>query len=207
MKKTVTSLTFFLVILTTASAFGGIKRPFKKDDTFFMQRTGSREIRLMSLNAHNLYDTKHDDGYFDYTYLPLSHPDKLEECATIKSDYYRNLCTHLDWTPKRLNKKLKQIQKILRQHGSVPDILALQEVENENVVKMLANRMGYSHYTVTDQKSKRGQDVALLWNERKLDFIDQSVCSEVKIPRFTGKIEWYQGPSSVSLPKQITMRR
>jgi len=137
-----------------------------------VQKAKAKQIKILSFNVLNLYDTEHDEGYFDFTFLPKSNSKKSEACSTIRSRYYKNLCHKLNWNPKRLNKKIGQISKVLTHHGSLPDILALQEVENHNVVGRLAKKLGYEEFLVTDQKSKRGIDVALLWNSGKLIYVD-----------------------------------
>jgi len=82
----------------------------------------------MTVNTENLYDSSHDQGFFDYTFLPLSHQDKKEQCETLSSSYYRNLCLNLNWTKKAMKLRLKQFRKVLQQTGSLPDVLAVQEV-------------------------------------------------------------------------------
>lgn len=133
----------------------------------------------MTVNTENLYDSSHDQGFFDYTFLPLSHQDKKEQCETLSSSYYRNLCLNLNWTKKAMKLRLKQFRKVLQQTGSLPDVLAVQEVENQYVVDQLAETLGYENSLATNQDSKRGIDVGLLWSEKSLHYIS---ATEVPAP-------------------------
>ncbi|MCJ8276051.1 MAG: endonuclease/exonuclease/phosphatase family protein [Bdellovibrionales bacterium] len=68
---------------------------------------------------------------------------------------------------------------MIKGHGTVPDILALQEVENENVVAQLAKHTGYDHFVVTEQKNRRGVDLALLYKTKALRYVDHT---EIRSP-------------------------
>lgn len=164
----------FAISATTKTSAKELIVPIKVNDPFFQQTVRSNEIRVMSYNVLNLFDTKHDPDFFDYTFLPKSHPDKQEECDSLKDGYYKNLCHNLDWTPSRLRKKLRQLRKVILGHGSMPDILALQEVENENVIQMLANFLGYEYYIVTEYQNRRGIDVAVLFNTRHIQYVNET---------------------------------
>ena len=143
-------------------------------NAFFVKTTTKSQIRIMSYNVNNLFDAEHDAGAFDYTFLPKSHPEKMAQCQTIKEEYYKTQCEEIDWTNAKLAKKIKQIVKVLTAHGTKPDILALQEIENENVIKMLAKAAGYSKYIVTNYGAHRGVDVAILYNSKKLTLIEEA---------------------------------
>lgn len=144
------------------------------NDAFFIQTTTKSQIRIMSYNVNNLFDAEHDDGAFDYAFLPKTHPDKLAQCQTIKQEYYKKQCEETDWTNAKLAQKIKQIVKVITAHGTKPDVLALQEIENENVIKMLAKAAGYSQYVVTDYGAHRGVDVAILFNTKKLTLLEEA---------------------------------
>ncbi|MDZ7901195.1 MAG: hypothetical protein U5L01_01000 [Rheinheimera sp.] len=144
------------------------------NDPFFVQTTTKSQLRIMSYNVNNLFDAKHDDGAFDYTFLPKTHPDKFAQCQTIKEEYYKKQCEEIDWTNAKLAQKIKQIVKVLAAHGTKPDILALQEIENENVIKLLAKAAGYSQYVVTDYGAHRGVDVVILFNTKKLTLLEEA---------------------------------
>lgn len=143
------------------------------NDAFFVQQTKNNQVRIMSYNVNNLFDTEHDEDSFDWAFLPKNYPGKMEQCKTVKQDYYEKQCAEIDWTPAKLKIKINQIKKVLTSHGTVPDILALQEIENEKVIAMLAKAVGYSKYVVTDYGAHRGVDVAVLYNDKKLTLISE----------------------------------
>ncbi len=134
-----------------------------------------RRVQIMSYNVENLFDTKKDEGKNDWTYLPKDFKGKAAECAKIKSKRYRSECEDIDWTEKALDVKLSQIKKVLdeNEYGK-PEILALIEVENGNVVGQLAKKLGYEKFAVTNSPDKRGVDVALIYDESssKLKFVN-----------------------------------
>jgi endonuclease/exonuclease/phosphatase family metal-dependent hydrolase len=118
----------------------------------------------MSYNVENLFDTDHDNEKDDWTFLPNSTKGKKEKCEKISYKRYRKACFDTDWTNKRLELKLKQIKDVLtRERKELPDILALQEIENANVIGKLAKLLGYKKYEVSNSPDKRGVDVAILY--------------------------------------------
>ena len=121
-----------------------------------------RALQIMFYNVENLFDTIHDKGKSDWEFLPLSHPGKRAGCAPV-SEYYRQRCLETDWNEQKLAIKLAQISKVVLQEGR-PDILGLCEVENANVLKQLAARLGYSHHLITNGNDPRGIDVAVLYD-------------------------------------------
>lgn len=139
-------------------------------------RVAQDEFKIMSYNVLNLFDNEHDveDGVskLDHTFLPLNYPGKAIECQKLSRDYYRKDCLKTNWTDEKLALKLKQIEKSVRIQGSLPDLLALEEVENENVISMLGQVLGYDYYVMTRSPDKRGIDVALLFNQKKLEYIE-----------------------------------
>jgi endonuclease/exonuclease/phosphatase family metal-dependent hydrolase len=127
--------------------------------------TPARALHIMSYNVENLFDTKHDEGKDDWTFLPSNYPGKNENCAKVSSRFYRSECFKTNWTEEHLQLKLQQIKKmVMSDRQKLPDLLALVEVENEKVVQKLANVLGYKKLLVTDSPDERGVDVALLYN-------------------------------------------
>lgn len=132
----------------------------------------TNKIKFMTYNVENLFDTTHDVGKNDWTFTPAG-PKKRRFCNSIGNPRYRRDCFEINWTKENLGLKLNQIKKVVISEGSLPDILAVVEVENENVVSMLSKNLGYSKYIVTNSPDKRGIDVALLFNQnKKLKFIE-----------------------------------
>lgn len=134
--------------------------------------TSGSEFKIMSYNVLNLFDAQHDEGKLDHTFLPLNYPGKAVNCQRLSSDYYREECLRLNWNGHKIQLKLEQIRKAVAIQGTLPDMLALQEVENENVIRMLASKLGYTNYVVTNSPDRRGIDVALLFNQNKLEYIE-----------------------------------
>lgn len=129
------------------------------------------EIKVMAYNVENLFDTERDEKNEDYEYLPKDHPAK-EKCATV-SKSYRQLCYETDWNAERLKIKIEQLARVVEAQGPTPDFIGLQEVENDTVVKMLGERLGYTKYYVSQGPDKRGIEVAMLYKEDKMEFISQ----------------------------------
>lgn len=104
-------------------------------------------LTLVELNCENLFDCRDDDGKEDEEFLP---------------DGVRH------WTRNRYWRKLNNIgQELLSCSSSLPDLIALVEVENDTVMHDLTRRSllrnaGY-HYLMTESPDVRGLDVALLY--------------------------------------------
>ncbi|MCB0340711.1 MAG: hypothetical protein H6626_08930 [Pseudobdellovibrionaceae bacterium] len=131
------------------------------------------ELRVMSYNVENLFDTAHDEGKSDWDFLPKGYPGKKEGCLT-KSPKYRAACLNGDWTEDKLRLKLDQIKKVVLQ-GERPDILAIEEVENEVVLKRLAQTLGFDQYVLEEGPDHRGIDVALLYDSSSANYISHRV--------------------------------
>lgn len=136
----------------------------------FEMAVGSNEIKIMQYNVENLFDVEHDTGKEDFEFLPLSSPFK-SECATITNPNYRRSCEQTDWNASRLAMKIDQIKRAVTVQGELPDILALQEVENPAVVRMVADALGYPNFYVAESRDSRGIDVALLYRTRLLGYV------------------------------------
>jgi endonuclease/exonuclease/phosphatase family metal-dependent hydrolase len=138
----------------------------------FSQNALAKKITLMSYNVENLFDTFHDEGKEDYTYLPKwvkrQNPDVYPFCKSIKVYHWRQECFNIDWTIEKLNKKLDSLTKVIQtvNRGKGPDILALQEVENLNVLNAWMKRglaeMGYKEVVLIEGPDKRGIDGAII---------------------------------------------
>lgn len=105
---------------------------------------------LVQLNCENLFDCQHDSLKNDYEWLP---------------DGNRR------WTPYRYWRKVEKIAKevVACGNGSLPDLVALCEVESDSVMNRLVRRtalgrLGYD-YVVTESPDLRGIDVALVYNK------------------------------------------
>lgn len=110
--------------------------------------SAGRLVRIVSWNVENLFDCINNPTTDDDAFLPDS-PRR--------------------WNKGRLRKKLTQISKTLVHFSDrhVPDLVALQEVEGDSVLKDLTERsplrrIGYK-YVVTHSLDRRGINVALLY--------------------------------------------
>ncbi|HEY8269449.1 MAG TPA: endonuclease/exonuclease/phosphatase family protein [Pseudobdellovibrionaceae bacterium] len=128
------------------------------------------EVSVMNFNVENLFDTIHDENRDDYAYLPLLQkqtPEHKAVCAKINQIHYRKECLTLDWNEDVVNAKLKNLaQVILGVDGQGPDILVMEEVENERILtrlnKEFLTKAGYQTQVLIEGSDERGIDVALL---------------------------------------------
>lgn len=162
-----------LVFVSFQASAGTLKDAIAagNSDAVFITDALKNEIKIMSWNVENLFDTTHDAGMDDYTFLPMQDPLKRPGCEKMAPGFYKNECFTTNWTEKKLQIKLGQIQKMVEYQGSTPDIIALQEVENDHVVKMLADLLGYDFITAKGD-DRRGIEVALLYKTEKLNLIE-----------------------------------
>ncbi|CAN5638628.1 hypothetical protein BH10BDE1_BH10BDE1_11150 [soil metagenome] len=139
-------------------------------------------VTIMTYNVENLYDTDHDEGTEDFTFLPIakkSDPKIKAGCELNSSDYRRKECLETDWNADLLKKKLSRLGMVIKQvgDGKGPDILTLAEVENQHVLEMLRDQelkdSGYITAKVIDSFDPRGIDPGVLsrfpmWREPKI---------------------------------------
>lgn len=141
----------------------------------FSQNYSNREFSVMSYNAENLYDTVHDEGIGDYEYLPLQlkrtqYVNEVEkQCAGKSPVGSRGFlrCKNLDWNPQVLDKKLQNIAFAIGMYnnGKGADIVVMQEVENQNVMNLLLQKlkpMGFKQALILEDKDPRGIDVSIV---------------------------------------------
>ncbi len=127
------------------------------------------EWELMFYNVENLFDTVHDEGKNDATFLPLNHPLKQSECKKVSIYHFRKQCFKTDWTEEKLELKMNQIRDVLTlERGDLPDILAVSEIENANVAGKLAKVLGYSEFVVSNSPDERGIDLAVFYKSDKV---------------------------------------
>lgn len=128
-------------------------------------------IRIMTFNVENLFDTKHDEGKNDETYLPLAAKQNdahRGKCARISVERWRDQCLFWDWNERVLDRKLSVVADAIRQvdDGRGADIIAFQEVENVSLLERLRTGyladLGYRPAVLLERKDRRGIDVAFL---------------------------------------------
>ena len=146
----------------------------------------TQEISIMSFNVENLFDNQHDRGKNDETYLPLAQKKSKQhraKCMEISVARWRDQCLHWDWNDQIVTRKLRSVAAAIKQvnNGIGPDIIALQEVENEDILEQLREEylqgLGYRQAVLIEGTDKRGIDVAFLSklkvsrvNLHKIDF-------------------------------------
>lgn len=125
-------------------------------------------LSILSYNVENLFDTVDDPNKQDETYLPLrlkmNSKELKNKCQTLKNFKYRHDCLTLNWTPRILDKKIKNLSQKILEFGR-PDIVILDEVENINVLSKLNSALNgkkFKNKILLEGDDPRGIDVALL---------------------------------------------
>jgi len=126
-------------------------------------------MSIMTYNVENLFDTVHDQGTDDYTYLPKSVKKSSNEiqkfCQKIGDKNFRDECFNLDWNEATVSKKIANLAKAIKSYNqNGPDVLVLVEIENINAVNLLVDKgLGgvYKHRVLIEGDDNRGIDVGL----------------------------------------------
>jgi endonuclease/exonuclease/phosphatase family metal-dependent hydrolase len=131
-----------------------------------------RRVTVMSYNVENLFDNVDNPAREgDNTYLPLSQKGTPAHVALCERNNapgaFRDECLTLDWSAEVLAKKIANLATVIgRFEGSGPDILVLQEVENQQILDRLRLALpgGSSYVTAVnlDDSPGRGINVAIL---------------------------------------------
>lgn len=124
---------------------------------------------VMTLNTQNLFDSEDDDGKDDKAYLPIDKKQSTahqESCKKIWVKSWRNECLYLNWNEDTKNAKLLNLVDLITAYNNNgPDIVALQEVENINILKELFNLLepfGYIDFKLLESNDRRGIDTAYI---------------------------------------------
>ncbi|MCB0389832.1 MAG: endonuclease/exonuclease/phosphatase family protein [Bdellovibrionales bacterium] len=142
----------------------------------FKQEPGS--VSVMAYNVENLFDTQHDKGTEDHSYLPIEMKQTEEHkaiCKQIRHGKYRAECYDMDWNQNILERKMKRLAEVILQvnSGKGPDILIVEEVENINVLTQLRDKYlktaNYKTVVLIEGFDKRGIDIGLLSRLPQLD--------------------------------------
>ena len=147
------------------------------------------EFSAMTLNVDNLFDTLDDIKKDDKAYLPIEFKQSeahKKSCNRIRVNSWKNECLYLDWNEETKNAKLKNIANSIISYGqNGPDIIALQEVENNNILSQLLDLLkpyGYIDSVLIEGKDYRGIDTALI---SRFNIID----SKLHYIKFSGEFE------------------
>ncbi len=133
----------------------------------------AKPLSVMQYNAENFFDTTHDEGKEDWTYLPLvvknSTPGFSENCHKLSTDFYVRECLSLDWNEARFTKKLLNVAQVIKSFDATnkgPDIIVLQEIENTNVLNKIVtkglDKLGYQATALIEGDDERGIDVGVI---------------------------------------------
>lgn len=146
------------------------------------------KIRVMSFNVENLFDLVDDPQKNDEAFLPASmkttdqfqnkcraqnirYKDKSNGDDALNDSYqgFRvDECLGKNYDQKILTRKMRRMTDVVAQinDGKGPDVLILQEVENEFIVKKwrdeYLSKMGYQTLFFIEGPDERGIDVAIL---------------------------------------------
>ena len=149
----------------------------------------SYEFSAMTLNVDNLFDTLDDIKKDDKAYLPIQFKQSdahKKSCNRIRVNSWKNECLYLDWNEDTKNAKLRNIaNSIISYDYNGPDIIALQEVENINILNQLLDLLrpyGFIDSVLIEGKDYRGIDTALI---TKFKIID----SKLHYIEFSGEFE------------------
>ncbi len=128
-------------------------------------------VTIMTFNVENLFDNDDDPGKDDKAYLPIEAKQNdahIAACNSITVARWRDECLNLDWSNAAIDRKLTVIADTIRQvnGGQGADIIALQEVENVEILERLRtgylNDLGYEPAILVEGADSRGIDVAFL---------------------------------------------
>tara|TARA_B100001079_G_scaffold263623_1_gene267026 strand:- start:64 stop:1071 length:1008 start_codon:yes stop_codon:yes gene_type:complete len=127
------------------------------------------KFTVMTFNVENLFDNLDDPQKEDETYLPSSMKTSkihIDQCNKIEVFKWRDDCLNMDWNDEVIEYKLNILAETIlsyEKHG--PDVIGFQEVENENILKQLFNKLknhGYKFYALVEGNDDRGIDNAFI---------------------------------------------
>lgn len=153
----------------------------------------ANSVSIMTFNVENLFDTTHDKGKTDYTYLPISKKKSkkhISGCNKVPRKKWRDQCLYWDWSEKVLTEKLERVSSSIKQvnSGSGPDIIVFQEVENIHILERLRkdylSKLGYQKSILVEGKDRRGIDVAFM---SKLPAVGKPILRYVSFKKISKK--------------------
>lgn len=128
-------------------------------------------VTVMAFNVQNVFDNVDAPGKDDKAYLPIGDKQAeahIAECNTIPVESWRDECLNLDWSDDAIDHKLGIVARAIQQvnDGLGPDIIALQEVENIEILERLRTEYlessNYLPAVLLEGTDVRGIDVAFL---------------------------------------------
>ena len=128
-------------------------------------------VTIMAFNVQNVFDNIDAPDKDDKAHLPIRDKQAeahITECNAIPVESWRDECLHLDWSDDAIDHKLSVVARTIQQvNGRLgPDIIALQEVENLDILERLRTEfladIGYLPAVLLEGTDVRGIDVAFL---------------------------------------------
>ena len=128
-------------------------------------------VTVMTFNVENLFDNEDDADKDDKAYLPIDAKQNdahKAACNEIAVAGWRDECLNLDWSDAAVEHKLIVLADTMRQvnGGLGADIIALQEVENVEILERLRTGyladLAYEPAILVEGADLRGIDVAFL---------------------------------------------
>ena len=145
-------------------------------------------VTVMAFNVENVFDNVDDPDKSDETNLSISDKQTdahIAKCNEIPVERWRDSCLYLDWNDDVIDHKLSVIAETIRQvnDGRGPDIVALQEVENVEILERLRSEYladsGYLPPVLLEGTDARGIDVAFL---TRLPLAEPAVLHPLHLP-------------------------
>ena len=170
-KNLIYRIVYFLILIVFIGCTSNLKKSDLNNDHSKYLKNEDSDFIYMTMNVENLFDTLHDEGKNDYTFLPLEKKQNKEikdECKKEKISFRSDECLNLNWNSQLLNFKLNQISQVIKSidNGKGPDILSLVEVENLSVLNQLVENnlkeLGYKTAILIEGDDPRGIDNALI---------------------------------------------
>ena len=130
-----------------------------------------QSVTIMTFNVENLFDNVDDPGKDDKAYLAIGNKQSDEHkaaCTEVEVPFWREQCLNWDWSDAIVARKLSAVASVILQvnDGRGADIIALQEVENINILERLRDEYladaGYRSAILIEGQDERGIDVAFL---------------------------------------------
>jgi len=128
-------------------------------------------VTIMAFNVENVFDNFDDPDKIDETYLAIDEKQAdahIAKCNEIPVERWRDSCLYLDWNDAVIDHKLAVVAATIQQvnDGRGPDIVALQEVENVEILERLRSEYlagnDYLPPVLLEGTDARGIDVAFL---------------------------------------------
>jgi len=145
-------------------------------------------VSIMAFNVENLFDNVDDPDTNDETSLSIKDKQTdahIAKCNEIPVERWRDSCLNLDWSDEVIDHKLGVVATTIQQvnDGRGPDIVALQEIENIEILERLRSEyLADSDYlapVLLEGTDARGVDVAFL---TRLPLAEPAVLHPLNLP-------------------------